>query len=84
MASAKESPMNRLFCLILVATLATLAGDLAGTTAPVRRPRGQKDGPEPFTNSTGMKFVWVAPGSFMMGSPLNEEGREQHEIRLIG
>ena len=24
---------------------------------------------KPFTNSVGMKFVWVKPGSFLMGSP---------------
>src|SRR5439155_24111873 len=39
-----------------------------------------------FTNSVGMKFVWIAPGSFTMGSPMGEEGRRrdeiQHKVRL--
>jgi formylglycine-generating enzyme required for sulfatase activity len=28
-----------------------------------------KDPPKNFTNSIGMKFKWIPPGSFMMGSP---------------
>ncbi len=39
-----------------------------------------------FTNSLGMEFVWIEPGTFMMGSPENEEGRldneMQHEVTL--
>ena len=39
-----------------------------------------------FTNSLGMKFVYIPPGSFMMGSPSNESGRDsdekQHEVTL--
>ncbi len=27
------------------------------------------------TNSLGMEFVWIAPGSFEMGSPTGEAGR---------
>ncbi len=29
----------------------------------------KKDPPKNFTNSIGMKFVWIPPGSFVMGSP---------------
>lgn len=36
--------------------------------------------PKLFTNSVGMKFTWIAPGSFMMGSPEKEEGRHKDEI----
>lgn len=80
--------MKRLFCLILGATFAALAGDSAGISAPARNPRGAKDGLEPFTNSIGMKFVWIQPGSFMMGSPKEEKERQpvpdefQHKVTL--
>ncbi|WP_207691606.1 SUMF1/EgtB/PvdO family nonheme iron enzyme [Desulfonema limicola] len=33
------------------------------------------------TNSLGMKFVYIEPGSFMMGSPENEPGRDSDETR---
>ncbi|MDY6822180.1 MAG: formylglycine-generating enzyme family protein [Thermodesulfobacteriota bacterium] len=39
-----------------------------------------------FTNDLGMEFVWIAPGTFMMGSPENEKGRDsdekQHKVTL--
>ena len=39
-----------------------------------------------FTNSIGMRFVYIEPGTFMMGSPPNELGRdddeEQHQVTL--
>ena len=34
-----------------------------------------------FTNSLEMKFAWIAPGTFMMGSPKEEEGRNDDEIQ---
>ncbi|MDM8543276.1 formylglycine-generating enzyme family protein [Desulfococcaceae bacterium HSG9] len=40
-----------------------------------------------FENSLGMKFVYIAPGTFIMGSPEDEPGREddeiQHKVTLI-
>jgi len=40
----------------------------------------------PITNSIGMKFVYIQPGSFMMGSPESEPKRDddekQHKVRL--
>jgi formylglycine-generating enzyme required for sulfatase activity len=44
-------------------------------------------GPEPrITNSIGMTFVYIKPGTFMMGSPLYETGRDndetQHQVTL--
>ena len=39
-----------------------------------------KDPPRPFTNSVGMKFVWVPPGDFQMGSTNKEKGRGDDEI----
>jgi formylglycine-generating enzyme required for sulfatase activity len=77
--------MKRLFCIVLVATLATLAGDLAGFV-PDRKPTGEREPPKYFTNSIGMKFVWIPPSSFMMGSPKEEkerrDGESQHKVKL--
>ena len=36
-------------------------------------PAKEKDKPKPFTNSIGMKFVWIRPGSFLMGNPKDEK-----------
>ena len=39
-----------------------------------------------FTNNLGMKFVYIKPGSFLMGSPSGEAGRnddeQQHRVTL--
>jgi hypothetical protein len=41
---------------------------------------------ESFTNRLGMKFVYIKPGTFLMGGPESEKGRDdderQHEITL--
>ena len=36
---------------------------------------------KPYTNSLGMKFAWIPPGTFLMGSPENEAGRYNDETR---
>ncbi len=40
----------------------------------------------PITNSIGMEFVYIPPGTFMMGSPADEPGRydreNQHSVEL--
>jgi acetyl esterase len=40
-----------------------------------------KPQPKTFTNSIGMKFIWIPPGSFMMGSPKAEKERKLDEIQ---
>jgi len=35
-----------------------------------------------FTNSMGMKFAYIPPGTFMMGSPLSDNDEKQHEVTL--
>jgi len=35
----------------------------------------------PYTNSLGMKFSYIPPGEFMMGSPESEERRDAHETQ---
>jgi sulfatase modifying factor 1 len=46
----------------------------------------KKAPPKNFTNSIGMKFVWIPPGNFVMGSPKEEKEREanetQHKVTL--
>ena len=43
------------------------------------------DGVQPvgpfWTNSIGMKFAWIPAGTFLMGSPEDEEGREENETQ---
>jgi formylglycine-generating enzyme required for sulfatase activity len=36
---------------------------------------------KPFTNSLGMRFVYIPPGRFVMGSPPDEIGRDELEIQ---
>jgi formylglycine-generating enzyme required for sulfatase activity len=73
--------MKRLFCFVLVVAFVTLASDLAGSIAPDRKPGDEKDPPKNFTNSIGMKFVWIPPGNFMMGSPKEEKERADNETQ---
>ena len=69
--------MTRFFCLALMSTLASVSASNA---------QGKKDPPKKLTNSLGMKFVWIPPGSFMMGSPKGEKERQadetQHKVTL--
>ena len=39
----------------------------------------KKEQPKYMTNSLGMKFVWIKPGTFTMGSPRQEKGRSEVE-----
>ena len=46
----------------------------------------QREAGESWMNALGMEFVWIPAGTFLMGSPMNEEGRNnderQHEVRI--
>jgi formylglycine-generating enzyme required for sulfatase activity len=60
-----------------------------GGNRPVRVWAVNPDNKKPakkFTNSIGMKFVWIPPGTFLMGSPKEEklrgEDETQHKITL--
>ena len=64
--------MIRLFFLGLIATLAS--------SLPLHA-QEKKDPPKEFTNSIGMKFVWIKPGTFLMGSPKEEDGRKDNETQ---
>ncbi len=66
--------MTRCFCLGLVFFL---AGQVQAQS---------KKEPVYFTNSVRMKFVWIRPGTFLMGSPQAEKDRNalevQHRVKL--
>src|SRR5450755_2269872 len=94
--------MKHLLCLTLVATAALISAagcqrqEKDKPTVNVETTAPEKDKPPvidnspkppgPFTNSIGMKFVWIPPGTFMMGSPKDEDKRgydeTQHEVKL--
>jgi hypothetical protein len=46
----------------------------------------QAQSPKEITNSIGMKLVLIPKGTFMMGSPESEQGRQknedQHEVTI--
>jgi formylglycine-generating enzyme required for sulfatase activity len=60
--------MARLFRLVLLVIFGVLA-----SYVPIQA--DSKDLPKTITNNLGMKFVWIPPGSFMMGSPKEEKER---------
>ena len=67
----------RLFCLSLFAALAS--------SGPCQA-QLKESPPKSFTNSIGMKFFWIPPGNFLMGSPKEEKQRNgnehQHKVTL--
>ena len=67
--------MTRLSCLALVAALAS------GSDTPAPQQDALKQGPpKHFTNGVGMKFVWIPPGSFMMGGTKEELEKQPFDI----
>jgi formylglycine-generating enzyme required for sulfatase activity len=73
-------PMKYFFCLFVLATLTVFASNIACSIVPDRTPT---DGTQPskhFTNSLGIEFTWLSPGSFTMGSPKDEIQRDEDEV----
>jgi formylglycine-generating enzyme required for sulfatase activity len=64
--------MKRIFCLMAVLLVLTSSFSIQAQ---------QKEPPKNFTNGIGMKFVWIPPGTFQMGSPKEEEGRRDNETQ---
>src|ERR1700677_1993290 len=64
--------MSRFLCAALVAFVSCSA---------LHAQDKKKDPPKNYTNSLGMKFVWIPPGNFMMGSPKEEIERDAGEIQ---
>ena len=71
--------MKRRIFLALALTVTLLASAFA--FVPVRPLPDEKNPPKHFTNSIGMKFVWIPPGIFLMGSPEEEKERRDHETQ---
>lgn len=61
-------------------SLAPLSTGLASRGLQVARQLAQRSYQE-FTNSIGMKLVLIHKGTFMMGSPIDEEGRLEDEVQ---
>ena len=68
---------------VWVARAEALLTEPRGLEAADRPPQGVGDS---WTNSLGMEFAWIPAGSFLMGSPSNEGGRQkdeqQHGVRI--
>lgn len=66
--------------IILVTLAATLASSVTVHAQEKKAP------PKNLTNDLGMKFVWIPPGTFLMGSPKQEKERSdnesQHKVTL--
>jgi len=71
--------MTRLVFLVLIVALAICFPILSTRAVPL--PKTVNEPPKNFSNSIGMKFVWIPPGAFMMGSPKEEEKRDAQEIQ---
>src|SRR5262249_15182343 len=71
-------PRNCFFVLAILVEPSALLGD------PVAQPAAT--GEKIITISIGMKLAYIKPGSFMMGSPKDEEDRkadeQQHEVEI--
>jgi formylglycine-generating enzyme required for sulfatase activity len=50
-------------------------------TGLVAQAQDKKDPPKYDTSSIGMKFVWIPPGTFIMGSPNEEKERYEAELQ---
>ncbi|HVS40578.1 MAG TPA: bifunctional serine/threonine-protein kinase/formylglycine-generating enzyme family protein [Gemmataceae bacterium] len=75
--------------VLVVLAECSLEREEAGRLGQQGPPPQRKPG-DVYTNSLGMKFVWIPPGAFLMGSPKKEAEREgyqgadetQHEVTL--
>lgn len=61
---------------MLAAFESAAAGQTANTASIVAVDTREKS----FTNTLGMSFVWVPPGSFLMGTPESDEERGDDEV----
>ncbi len=80
--------------LVVVVLLGIYFAVSRQSSSPVKRPSSTRSSRpnatapsgSSFTNSLGMKFVYIKPGTFMMGSPSSESGRysneRQHRVTL--
>jgi len=59
------------FSLLMISASNEASGEEKDVKAAISNPMAE--------SSLGMKFVYIAPGKFMMGSPQDEEGRDEDE-----
>lgn len=73
----------KMISLIVIAIVLSLPSSLfvEDLSLTYAQPPSTRKSIERFTNSIGMAFVMISAGSFVMGSPSNEEGRESDEDR---
>ena len=74
LAAASPVVVVLLIGILIVSSFST--GGLRTASA-----KGPAAAPAETTNSIDMKFVRIQPGTFMMGSPQDEAGREKNEVR---
>lgn len=55
-----------------------VGSEVTATSASSLKPAGPIPG-KPWTSPTGIEFVYIRPGTFMMGSLANEQGRDKNE-----
>ena len=75
----KTKPGRSLYYICLVSLIALSLITLASCGGKGVKKRQKYFTGNTFTNSIGMKFVLIPEGSFMMGSPSDEEGRGENE-----
>jgi len=51
------------------------------TQEPQQQKKPERKPGEIITNSLGMKFAWIPPGTFLMGSPKGEAERQDNETQ---
>ena len=75
--------MRTLLAPIIV--LSAIGIFVLGCSNPTLTAKADTDNKEPrekrIVNTIGMEFVWIPPGTFMMGSPEDEPGRRENEKR---
>jgi len=79
--------MKHAFLLTVIFAIVVLTGHLPRSVVSGQQPAQPKRGTaKDITNSIGMKFVWISPGTFLMGSPKEEKPRDenetQHKVKL--
>ena len=67
--------MSHVFCFAFTAILGGLL------SSPALGWEKEKHPSKEYTNSIGMKFVWIPSGTFMMGSPNEELHRQENEMQ---
>jgi formylglycine-generating enzyme required for sulfatase activity len=71
----------RLILMMVTAVFATCLGCVEAGKAQREKKDVIAQTDKEITNSIGMKLVLISKGTFMMGSPESEEGRNEDEVQ---